>query len=285
MDKIPIRNINAPQKELNFSESFSIRDVQALLAGKDMVQELHRHDFFYILALKKGSGNHDIDFMHYTICDNSVFYMRPGQVHRLDLKAGSTGCLLQFRDDFFFPDDHATRQLLRKAGKASHFQLNADRFKKLVVILSAISREYAGKEDGHREVIKAYLGIFFIALFRQQNSRPSGTSSLYKQERLAEFLTLLEKHAFSHKQVAEYAAMMHVSAYQLNAITKETLGKTCTELINEHIILEAKRYLLATSNQVNQIAELLGYEDASYFIRFFKKHTSYSPEAFRNNLR
>jgi len=79
--------------------------------------------------------------------------------------------------------------------------------------------------------------------------------------------------------------MMHLSAYQLNAITKTALGKTSSELINEWIILESKRNLLATTNQINQIAFQLGYEDVSYFIRFFKKHTGYSPEAFRANFK
>lgn len=78
---------------------------------------------------------------------------------------------------------------------------------------------------------------------------------------------------------------MNLSPYQLNEITKATIGKTASELINEHIILEAKRYLLATPNQIKDIADHLGYEDVSYFIRFFKKHTGYSPEAFRHNLR
>lgn len=73
--------------------------------------------------------------------------------------------------------------------------------------------------------------------------------------------------------------------YQLNSIAKSMLGKTCSALINAHMILEAKRNLLATANQINQIASHLGYEDVSYFIRFFKKHTGYSPEQFRQNLK
>ncbi|MBK9402216.1 MAG: helix-turn-helix transcriptional regulator [Bacteroidetes bacterium] len=55
--------------------------------------------------------------------------------------------------------------------------------------------------------------------------------------------------------------------------------------INDEIILEAKRQLLAGSCQVNELAWQMGYEDVSYFIRFFKKHTGYSPEAFRKNFR
>lgn len=49
-------------------------------------------------------------------------------------------------------------------------------------------------------------------------------------------------------------------------------------------ILEAKKYLLTTQYQVKDIADLPGYEDVSYFIRFFKKHTGYSPGAFRQNF-
>lgn len=79
--------------------------------------------------------------------------------------------------------------------------------------------------------------------------------------------------------------MLHLTTYQLNAITKETLGKTGSQLINEQILLEAKRQLLSTSNQVNQIAYDLGYEDVSYFIRFFKKHIGNSPEIFRQNFK
>lgn len=96
---------------------------------------------------------------------------------------------------------------------------------------------------------------------------------------------MLERDFASRKQASQYADLLNLTAYQLNSITKKTLGKTCSEVINDHIILEAKRLLIATSNQVNQIADQLGYEDPSYFIRFFKKHTGISPDAFRNHQR
>lgn len=285
MEKIPVRHIHAAQKEPALSESFSIRDIHELLAGNDMVQELHRHDFFYVLALEKGAGVHDIDFESYNICDHSVFVMRPGQVHHLVLKAGSAGYLMQFKDEFYLAHDSVSNQLLRKAGNINHYSLNTGGFQKLKAILANIFQEYAGKQERYDEVIKASMSVFFIELIRQHNSSPAANVTLYIQERLEKFLALLEKHVFTHKQTAQYAAMLNLSAYQLNAVTKEALGKTSSELINEHIILEAKRHLLATADQVNQIAYHLGYEDVSYFIRFFKKHTGYSPEAFRHNFR
>lgn len=287
MEKIPIRHIKTTQKEPELSEAFSIRDVQGILAGKDMVQELHRHDFFLIMVLEKGTGNHEIDFISYPVRNYSVFFMRPGQAHQLKLKAESTGYLLQFHKDFYFANDKASRQLLRNAGNKSLCQLDAKRVKKLLVILDYILEEYSGKQEGYQDIVKANLTIFFIELVRnRQNSKsPLSKSTLYPQQRTEELLELLETNISTHKQASQYADMLNLSSYQLNAITKLTLDKTCSELINEHILLEAKRYLLATPNQVNQIAYQLGYEDVSYFIRFFKKHTGYSPEAFRLNFR
>ena len=287
MKTIPVRHIRSSLKEPDLFGNFSIRNVEELLAGKNMVQELHRHDFFYILALTKGTGHHEIDFTTYEICDSSVFFMRPGHVHQLTLKAGSNGYLLQFKPDFYYPGDVSSRELLRKASNKSLCQLDQERFKKLLSTLSTIFREYTDQQEGYQDVIKANLGIFFIELVRHRQERSNAITPVnaYAEERLEELLELLDNHITVHKQVSHFAGMMHLSSYQLNAITKTALGKTCSELINDRIVLEAKRNLLATTNQVNQVAYQLGYEDVSYFIRFFKKHTGYSPEAFRNNFR
>ena len=285
MKNIPIRQIHVTHTEPGVLETFSIREVRDVLGGKDMVQELHRHDFFFILVLKKGKGTHEIEFTSHNIGDRSVFFMRPGQVHRLVLKAGSIGYLMEFKPDFY-PHDTVSHQLLRKASDKNRCQLDANGFKKLLDVSSVIFEEHSGKQESYKEVIKANLVVFFIELVRQQNCiRSSNQVNPYAQERLDQFLELVETHLFNHKEVSYYADQLNLSIYQLNSITKATLGKTSSELINEHIILETKRYLLATSNQVTQIAQYLGYEDVSYFIRFFKKHTGYSPETFRINFK
>jgi AraC family transcriptional regulator, transcriptional activator of pobA len=284
MNDIPISHVNETRNEPDFSESFRILDVRELLAGKDMVQEFHRHDYFYILALKKGIGNHKIDFTSYKICDNELFFMRPGQVHQLELKAGSTGYLVQFIPDFLGPGDKASGQLLRRAGNKSLYKIDAKKMKKPFVILAYIFQEYSEKQVGYQEVIKANLAIFFIELVRNSTNRMISLSNKPLDPRLGieELSELIEAHISTYKHVSQYASMLHLSSYQINAFTKTTLGKKFSELINDHIILEAKRFLLATSDQVNQIADHLGYEDVSYFIRFFKKHTGFSPEAFRH---
>ncbi|HEY9046568.1 MAG TPA: AraC family transcriptional regulator [Ohtaekwangia sp.] len=285
MKNIPIRYLSGAQAELNHSENFNIRDLQKVTGGKDMVQELHRHDFNYILVVKKGGGKHTIDFTAYPVADHSVFFMRPGQVHQLMLTGKSTGYLLGFKTDFYAAHNPVANQLLRKAGSINFYKLDAGRFKKLIPITSYILQEYTDKQQGYQEVIKANLNILFVELTRQREKASSNNANLYTQERLEKFLELLDANISKHKQVAYYADALNLSSYQLNAITRAALGKTCSDLITEYILLEAKRYLLATPNQVSQVAYQLGYEDVSYFIRFFKKHTGYSPEAFRQNFK
>ena len=286
MKNIPVRSIKSQETTPGISEGFKIRTVSEVLAGKDMSHDLHRHDFFFVLALKKGTGSHEIDFIPHPVSDDSIFFIHPGQVHRLILKAGSEGYLMEFGKDFLSSGDNSKRDLLRKAANQSFCQLEASGSGKLQMILASVFEEYRNKQEGYYEAIQANLAIFFIELVRQRQNKESqkDTFSKYAQERLQEFLELLETDIRTHKQVAHYADKLNLSPFQLNSITKKLLGKTAGELIDDHILLESKRYLLATSNQVNQIAYQLGYEDVSYFIRFFKKHTGHTPEMFRQNL-
>jgi AraC-like DNA-binding protein len=284
MKKIPVRQITTPNETV-VSGRFNIREVAGILDGKDLVQDLHRHDFFFILALCNGAGAHEIDFTPYEVLNNSIFILRPGQVHQLSLDADCTGFLVEFDTAFYHPKDKLANQRLIRAGNKNFCAFEEERFKKLQDVLVYIFNEYITKQDGYIDLIKANLDIFFIEFIRQ-SANPNDTSkkgSTYAQERFEEFIELTSTHIAINKQVSQYSDLMNLSIYQLNAITKATVGKPASELINEQIVLEAKRYLLATPNQVKEIADHLGYQDISYFIRFFKKHTGYSPEAFRKN--
>ena len=287
MKSFPVRRITSLSHERVISGRFKIRAVENILGGEDLLHEFHRHDFFFVLALEKGQGAHEVDFTPYKLHDNSIFFLRPGQVHRLELKAGSTGFLMEFDTAFYHPVDNTANQRLTKASNKTFCAFEDSRFKKLLSLLKYMFNEDREKQEGYVEVIKANLDVFFIEYLRQSRN-PDGSSKnarSYTQERFEDFLALLGPHITSKKQVSQYADLLSLSIYQLNAITKTIIGKPASELINEQIILEAKRYLLATPNQVKDIADHLGYEDISYFIRFFKKHTSYSPEAFRKNFK
>lgn len=286
MKEIPVRKIKQPPREPDYFGNFSIRDIRDLLKGKDLIHDLHRHDFYFILIIHKGKGLHVIDFVEYDVHDHSIFILRPGQVHNLELDAGSTGFLMEFDTAFYHPQEKLSKLRLIKAGNKNACDLETARTEKLLNVLNNIHVEFTEKQEGYPDAIRANMDIFFIEYLRHSRNTTDSENAngTYTQDRFEEFLDLLEKHIATQKQVSHYADMMKLSNYQLNAITKESVGKAASQLINEQSILEAKRFLLATTNQVKDIADKLGFEDISYFIRFFKKHTGLSPEAFRKRF-
>jgi AraC family transcriptional regulator, transcriptional activator of pobA len=285
MKGIPIRSIRATKESA--AGKCSIRRLEDILNGHDLQHDLHRHSFFFILLVGKGEGVHEIDFTSYEVQERSIFLLRPGQVHQLLLRAGATGFLMEFDADFYHAKDKSGAQRMRRAGGKNFCLFEAGRFEKLKALLNAIFDEYTCKQEGYADAIRAMLDLFYIEFVRQGDAATALKSggNIYIQDRFEEFNELLEKHITSEKQVSYYTRAMNLSSYQLNEITKSVAGKTASALIDDYIVLEAKRYLLATSAQVKEIADQLGYEDPSYFIRFFRKHTGHSPETFRKNFR
>lgn len=67
----------------------------------------------------------------------------------------------------------------------------------------------------------------------------------------------------------------------MNRVIKETTGKTTSEVIAERIIKESTQCLLHTTLSISEIAFSLGFEAASYFSRYYRKHTGKSPTEVR----
>lgn len=280
MHKIQVRTI----KEPNLSGNFSISNLNTLLAEKDMIEPIHRHDFFFILAIEKGKGEHQIDFSNYSISNYTFFILRPSQVHQLTLKKGSKGFIIAFDNSFYSPKEDLKKEMFSTVSRVNYYKLTSKIYVKIIPILEYIFSEYSNKKLMFRDHIKANLDLLFIELFRHNKS--TNNNAINNSIHLAEtILELIDNHFYNNKQVSFYAEKLNLTTYQLNSITKKALEKNCSQLINERILLEVKRYLITTPNQVNEISYHLGYDDTSYFIRFFKKHTGLTPEAFRQSYK
>lgn len=225
MKTIPIRSIQPQESKANQLEGFKIRSIEEVLAGKDMSQDLHRHDFYFILAVCKGSGIHTIDFIEHSVNFNTIYMMRPGQVHKLQLKAGSEGYLLEFSKDFQFLSKTGN-ELLRKATNHNYCHLNKMGNGVLRAILQTMLEEFRAKQEGYENVIKANFEVFFIQYlrYRQRDQRTDrNKANHYQQEKLQEFLDLLEVNINSEKHASAYADMVSLSPFQLN--NKKTARK------------------------------------------------------------
>ncbi|MGA9650576.1 helix-turn-helix domain-containing protein [Pedobacter sp.] len=110
-------------------------------------------------------------------------------------------------------------------------------------------------------------------------SRPNNEESEFYHN----FKSLIDANFLMLHSPIEYATLCGVSAKTLNRKIFGFSKKTPRAHLYERKILEAKRLLAHTQLNVKQIARHLGYDDYSYFIRFFTKQTNLAPYSFRRS--
>ena len=107
---IPVYSINKFKRSVTQFDGFHVEEFDAQRHFE--VQYPHRHDFFEILFLTKGSGNHVIDFKEYKIKPNSIFFLSPGQIHTIELSKDVEGYIFLFSSEFFLLNSKETSKLL-----------------------------------------------------------------------------------------------------------------------------------------------------------------------------
>ncbi len=126
-----------------------------------------------------------------------------------------------------------------------------------------------------------YALLMLIKKYHNLQHRDIRTATSHQEQAAAQFRQLLAKNFSTQKEVAFYAGQLHISPKYLSEILQAQLGKPAKILIDEYIAMEAKSLLRQTTMTVQEIAYSLGYEDASYFIKAFKKWEGLTPAAYK----
>jgi len=95
------------------------------------------------------------------------------------------------------------------------------------------------------------------------------------------FNILVEKHYRNFHQVSDYAPLLHKSPKTLYNTFSKYSDNTPLTLINERLLLEARRLLLFSDKTVEEIAYELGFNEAGHFSKFFTKNKGLSPIKFK----
>ena len=127
-------------------------------------------------------------------------------------------------------------------------------------------------------LLQAVIGVFAGAYAQP---RPAGAAVSQGRELAYQFRLLLEQHFATLKSPAAYARLLHVSPNHLNATLKQETGFPVNYWIRHAVEREAKQLLACSTLDMKQMAAVLGYADAPYFCRLFRKQAGVSPGAFR----
>jgi AraC-like DNA-binding protein len=266
--------------------SFYIEELKAHLEKHEFVSRPHKHDFYLILYITRGGGTHTIDFHDYAIAPGMFFFMTPGQVHSWKLEADTDGHILFFTRNFFqmqLAEDSLVDFPFFHSLSAVPYLQSLNR-KTIDLLIQDMTNEFNSNErKTDLRILRSYLDLLLLLLAREYRS-PEEVLTHSVNFKLRKLEQLIEKNFLKLKKPSEYADLINLSPSYLNNLCKENLGKTLTELIQDRVLLEAKRLFAYTDFTANQVSHKLNFSDTSYFNKFFKKNTGLSPEQFKESL-
>lgn len=154
-------------------------------------------------------------------------------------------------------------------------------------LIRSLEQEIASHAVGHVVGTEALLTTLLLMLLRGATLDNEGNDGATRHDiRLAErFRELIDQHYRDNLSLQDYASKLAVSLVQLRAACASATGQSPTKLIHARIVTEAKRSLIFGDMSVEQIAFWLGFADAAYFTRFFRKEVGQTPSQFRIGAR
>lgn len=253
---------------------------------------LHLHGFYEIIWFQQGSGIHYIDFNEYPIEPGTIFFISPGQIHSFDKRHDQKGVVLKICAEFLGDESSGESGYLRynvfnAFDRLPYVKVSQKDSDRLSTIVEALGEELdePGKL-GHKDYLQSLVKMFLIRA--QRNSSEVRTNILnpvrISHKTFLEFRKLLEKNYTRLHTVKDYAGLLNISTKTLNQYVRECSAYSPLEIINNRIALEAKRLLRYSTLTVKEIAFRLGFEDPSYFVKFFKRLVGESPADYREGI-
>ncbi len=288
---IPILNIEQFDKVIHSHDVYSNELSLHLKKNSHIVHTAHRHDFFLCVLFTKGIGIHEIDFNNFDIQPGTVFFLKPGQTHLWKFDSPPEGFIFFHTSDFFefgysntkvaqFPFYYSNEN-------PPNLHLKKDDLPSIKQLFKEINDEYNTDAIFKNQKLSALINLLYIDLTRLYSNfeSHSNVGSTVYLSTLRKFEVLIQKKYKENKSVSFYAKELNISTKHLNRITKNTIGKSPSQIIKERLILEAKRLLVHSEDSLKEISNILGFEDYAYFSKVFKMTTNKTPSVFREKYK
>jgi AraC-like DNA-binding protein len=267
---------------------FEIAEFINLSEIEDNPSQPHRHPYFQILYVERADGRHIVDHALYENMKDEVYLICPGQVHCWEDVTDAIGMRIYFNEDFLIDSTLSVNaiwelNLLREMGGAAIKLTDIERTQ-IDQIINMMFREHKHKSQEYASVVRSFLNVLLIQLYRIFQRESEGTWPLQRRTSLVEnFQKLVGQHVAERRSVKFYADRLDVSMGYLNEQVKRQMGMTPGEYVKKTAVTEAKRLIANTNLSMAEIAQSLGFTDGSYFCRLFKTEMGMTPMKFKQS--
>ncbi len=252
-------------------------------------------DFFLISFKKMVAGVFKYGRTAYDHDNGALSFASPRQVVEVrDVDLEEDGFAIYFHEDFLA--GHPLHARIKTYGffeydanEALHLSPKEEEI--IWELFHNIEREYTSNPDefsreimlSNIETLLKYSERFYKRQFVNRYEATGKTSTRFQEL----FSTRFSADRLAEQglpRVRDIASSLHMTPRYLSDLLKQETGKTALELIHLFLLSEAKNLLRSTDMHINEVAYLLGFENAPYFSRLFKREVGMSPVQFRQQL-
>lgn len=282
---VVVNEAHIPTHHLPGRSRIPTRVEQILPTGDAVSNDVHRHDFYELFFFATGTGEHMIDLEQHSISAPCVHLVAPGQVHCLVRSADMEGLVVMFAPDAQLGQGHAARAaLFARAERSCTIPLSRAQMTEGSALVRLMEEELKQTEGPVAEVVEGFLGVLLIKCAHW--SKDADTQGVLDSgDPVRRFLALLETGYLQDRQVSHYADLLAMSADHLNEHVKKRLGRTASSVIQDRLLLEAKRLLLHADLSIKEVGYALNLKDPAYFTRWFHKAAGVPPATYRDQVR
>jgi AraC family transcriptional regulator, transcriptional activator of pobA len=252
----------------------------------------HRLNFYQILWFTEGHAEHLVDFKPVQADPNTILFVGKDQVEVFD-KHGKFEAQCILFTDFFFCKSEADANFLRNTilfndllGISSiklteHIDVFLNLFRQMEMECKRTGEKY------HSDILKKLLHSFLL-LAERERRKQKNFMEIQKSagfDYTIQFRELLENQFREVKQVNEYARQLNITPKRLHQVTTEVLGESPKTVIDERVMLEAKRLLAHSFDSIKEIGFSLGFDESTNFSKYFKNKAGNTPAEFREKFR
>jgi len=215
----------------------------------------------------------------------TVVWIPPSSSGVVRMEAGSSGFTFSAAEEFVWRTVGDSVLAADMRSMMDHFAIAttdqvAPILEELWVSFAAIVREVRAQQPGIHAMTGFHLGAILLHLWRSRGAADTHGSGATTVQR---FRQLVELHFREGLGVEDYARSLNVTRSHLHEACMRLAGQTPLAIIHGRLIDEARARLEQTEMSVEQVGFSLGFRDAGYFNRFFKRLTGETPGAFRRN--
>lgn len=284
--QVPIYSL-APD-ELTGNKHFRVYNFEGDLPNKADLLIPHRKDYFLVVFIRQADSRQWLDMKSYQLKNNTVYFYGPGRVivKEAFTRMWSTG--IAFTQGFLsFQENAALSKLpiIQNPMNAHELLVNDADIDFIEDMLAKINVEYLTPGEWQQRMLGSYLSLLLTYLSRLYTAQYEHQGTSADQLLLKDFQLKINDRFRELHEVGDYAALLNISAGHFSEVVKAQSGKPAIKHIHERLILEASRLLFHTNQSLKEIAFDLGFSDASYFNRFFKRETNTTPAQYRNTIR